>query len=290
MEVVFFREPPLMQYLARSDKQRVIENIDRSANATEKTYEFQERISDLQETLERRERASSSPCCAADKRRGMDHSHQCHDACHAGHQHLADGAATTAPREIAIRILGAFQLAAIVFQLASKSALDFRTNMRERYRAQVRKFKRKTGSDPTRIEQVRYKILAAVDAELLYRLFSLAASILGQAHLQYWYSVHVLEFLVSTPARPVLVNVMNSVTRNGRALVLVLLLGIVIVYIFAIIAFINFQTLILAPDGSQVSSLCARVCLSIVLIVLCLVVHGHHSLFRCHCGSVPVER
>jgi len=104
---------------------------------------------------------------------------------------------------------------------------------------------------------------------VIYRLLVLATSILGLAHSQYWYAFSVIELLVSTPARTVLVNVLRAVTENGPALLLVLFLGVIVVYIFAIFAYINYSTLLLDDSNNQVSDLDLYCWVDALLVQIC---------------------
>jgi hypothetical protein len=252
VEVLYFPRAVVTDLLRVEDRTRIIDAVDRTANATEKIYDFQERVKDLKETLyRRRDIGAQAVLRVLTSTQVWWIATAIMMTMTAAINILLMVTMDPSARTLAIRVLGAVQLAAIVLQLTNKMLLDFNTNMRERFRWRMRRERRK-GNHPGKYKQVLWKIRYFIDGEVVYRFLSLAASILGQAHVTFWYSFNMLEFLVATPARPVLINVLRSVTKNGVPLLLVLLLGVVVVYIFAIFAYIYFQDLIVGADGTTV--------------------------------------
>ena len=68
----------------------------------------------------------------------------------------------------------------------------------------------------------------------LYHLAFLAMSILGFFFSGYTYCFHLLHVVVSND---ILIRVLQSVTKNGSALIWVSILGVVIIYIYSVISF-----------------------------------------------------
>jgi len=76
------------------------------------------------------------------------------------------------------------------------------------------------------------------DKQLLLHLLCLIISILGFFVHEFFYSILMIEVIFREET---LLNVVKSVTRNGRSIVLTALLALVLVYLFSIVGFLFFQ-------------------------------------------------
>lgn len=76
------------------------------------------------------------------------------------------------------------------------------------------------------------------DMELLYHVCLLAVCALGLVGHPLFYSVLLLDVLYQEET---LLNVIKSVTRNGRSIILTAVLALILVYLFSIVAFLFFR-------------------------------------------------
>jgi hypothetical protein len=86
-------------------------------------------------------------------------------------------------------------------------------------------------------------------------------SLLGTIISPLFFSFHLLEIVIRSV---LLQNVFQAVMLNGRSLILTALLGVIVIYIYAIIAFVSFhEQFVLLDDGSK---LCNTLALCLVTV------------------------
>lgn len=88
------------------------------------------------------------------------------------------------------------------------------------------------------------------DMELLYHLCYLAVCALGLVGHPLFFSVLLLDVVYQEET---LLNVIKSVTRNGRSIVLTAVLALILVYLFSIVAFLFFRDDFLIEVDSRAS-------------------------------------
>ncbi|XP_071082812.1 inositol 1,4,5-trisphosphate-gated calcium channel ITPR1-like isoform X3 [Haliotis cracherodii] len=76
------------------------------------------------------------------------------------------------------------------------------------------------------------------DFEFIYHVIYLLLSVLGLCVHEFFYSLLLLDVVYREET---LLNVIKSVTRNGRSIVLTAVLAVILIYLFSIIAFIFFR-------------------------------------------------
>ncbi|XP_064604842.1 inositol 1,4,5-trisphosphate receptor-like isoform X2 [Liolophura sinensis] len=77
------------------------------------------------------------------------------------------------------------------------------------------------------------------DFEFMYHVCYLLLCMLGLCAHEFFYSLLLLDVVYREET---LLNVMNSVTRNGRSILLTALLAVILIYLFSIIGYIFFQS------------------------------------------------
>lgn len=77
------------------------------------------------------------------------------------------------------------------------------------------------------------------DFEFMYHVCYLLLCVLGLCAHEFFYSLLLLDVVYREET---LLNVMNSVTRNGRSILLTALLAVILIYLFSIIGYIFFQS------------------------------------------------
>eukprot|EP00698_Gefionella_okellyi_P020171 TRINITY_DN6305_c0_g1_i1.p1 TRINITY_DN6305_c0_g1~~TRINITY_DN6305_c0_g1_i1.p1 ORF type:complete len:2627 (-),score=633.27 TRINITY_DN6305_c0_g1_i1:3269-11149(-) len=242
LQVVFFQTPLLVDNLRGSDRVHVLDAVNSSTAAADKIEDFHNMITDIYTTLRTRVEVKRSPF-----RRFI--TNETATLLVSGFMMvltLVLNCILMVPltlihpqvQNILRWTFGGLQLLCIAFINSSMLVLDHRTNMDERYSRYLRRQRKQDRSFVQEgATRALFKLWFYIDGEVLYRSASFAASVLGLAHSIYWFSFHMLELLISTPARPVLINVTRAVTKNWKSLVLTLLLGVIIIYIFSIIGF-----------------------------------------------------
>lgn len=88
------------------------------------------------------------------------------------------------------------------------------------------------------------------DMELLYHVTYLTVCVLGLVGHPLLYSVLLLDVLYQEET---LLNVIKSVTRNGRSIILTAVLALILVYLFSIVAFLFFRDDFLVQVDRSVS-------------------------------------
>ncbi|KAM7308325.1 inositol 1,4,5-trisphosphate receptor type 1 isoform X2 [Ixodes scapularis] len=88
------------------------------------------------------------------------------------------------------------------------------------------------------------------DMELLYHVSYLTVCVLGLVGHPLFYSVLLLDVLYQEET---LLNVIKSVTRNGRSIILTAVLALILVYLFSIVAFLFFRDDFLIQVDSSTS-------------------------------------
>ncbi|XP_064473340.1 inositol 1,4,5-trisphosphate receptor type 1-like isoform X1 [Ornithodoros turicata] len=78
----------------------------------------------------------------------------------------------------------------------------------------------------------------ASDIELLYHIMYLGFCVLGLVVHPFFYSVLLLDVVYQEET---LLNVIKSVTRNGRSIILTAVLALILVYLFSIVAYLFFR-------------------------------------------------
>ena len=81
-----------------------------------------------------------------------------------------------------------------------------------------------------------------------YYLITVVASYLGLVCSPFFFSLHLL--MVVNKSK-LLQNVMRSITQNGKTLLLAAILGFIIVYLFAIVAYITFPESFISAEGTK---------------------------------------
>nr|CAD7455068.1 unnamed protein product [Timema tahoe] len=87
------------------------------------------------------------------------------------------------------------------------------------------------------------------DAELLYHLTYLIFCVLGLCMHPFFYSVLLFDVVYREET---LLNVIRSVTRNGRSIILTAVLALILVYMFSIIGYMFFKDDFLVPVDDEV--------------------------------------
>ncbi|CAG2052998.1 unnamed protein product, partial [Timema podura] len=87
------------------------------------------------------------------------------------------------------------------------------------------------------------------DAELLYHLTYLIFCVLGLSMHPFFYSVLLFDVVYREET---LLNVIRSVTRNGRSIILTAVLALILVYMFSIIGYMFFKDDFLVPVDDEV--------------------------------------
>ncbi|XP_070559179.1 inositol 1,4,5-trisphosphate receptor-like isoform X4 [Ptychodera flava] len=77
-----------------------------------------------------------------------------------------------------------------------------------------------------------------MDMEFLYHIFYLVICVLGLCVHEFFYSILLLDVVYQEET---LLNVIKSVTRNGRSIILTAVLAVILVYLFSIVGFLFFQ-------------------------------------------------
>jgi hypothetical protein len=80
------------------------------------------------------------------------------------------------------------------------------------------------------------------DTEIVYHVVHLIFCFLGLSPHPFFFSVLLFEYHEET-----LLNVIRSVTRNGRSIVLTAVLALILVFMFSIIGYFSFMSLFHVP-------------------------------------------
>jgi hypothetical protein len=141
-------------------------------------------------------------------------------------------------------VLGIILTVLVSLQLASKSVVDFRTEYANRYEKFNVAQRRGLGRAWAWIRTLAYPLL-------LYYAFAVAATILGLVHRVEWYAFNVLELLVATRIRFVARVIARSVLNQVAKLLVVVSLGLLVIYLLANVALVNFGPLLISPVTMQ---------------------------------------
>eukprot|EP00760_Papus_ankaliazontas_P037517 PhM_4_TR8476/c0_g1_i1/m.104088 len=96
------------------------------------------------------------------------------------------------------------------------------------------------------------------------RVLFMVASVLGTEVHPFFYSIQLLQWIQKSPT---LQNVVLSVTKNGRSLLLTIGLMVVVVYMFSLIAYYEFSGAFTHPDrGEDFECVSLAQCLAVLLV------------------------
>ena len=100
-----------------------------------------------------------------------------------------------------------------------------------------------------------------------YYVVMLCFALLGIVYHPLFLALHLMSI---ARASDILHNVIKAVTQNGRALLLTCVLGVVVVYLFSVVAYVLFQDMIVTNNGE-------KVCDSLLRCFLYSLTHGVRS-------------
>ncbi|XP_065669152.1 inositol 1,4,5-trisphosphate-gated calcium channel ITPR1 isoform X5 [Hydra vulgaris] len=167
---------------------------------------------------------------------------------------LSFAISVTVPRQSGIRTLAGAVILRLIFSVGIKQTLLILglINVLNRSILAISFF----ANNGTLVQQSLPKMLK--DKLVFANLMCLATSYLGFFVHEFFYSLLVIDVLIREET---LLNVVKSVTRNGRSIVLTALLALVLVYLFSIVGFIFFQDdfiLEVEPSISKVNPFCTK--------------------------------
>ncbi|XP_043461353.1 inositol 1,4,5-trisphosphate receptor isoform X1 [Leptopilina heterotoma] len=152
----------------------------------------------------------------------------------------------TLPRESGIRTLVASTILRLIFSLGPEPTLwllGFLTVI-----LKIVHFISIIGNQGTLTKNIEHII---TDVELLYHLLYLIFCVLGIFVHPFFYSVLLFDVIYREET---LLNVIRSVTRNGRSIILTAVLALILVYMFSIIGFMFFKDDFLVSVDEEINS------------------------------------